>query len=660
MKERYIFVFTFVAFRIFIGFHGTIEAQSQLENILDISRLPYLRSNRLYQISSYDTTGGNADRIMIPEGTTATIARIEGPGCITRIWLTISCKDRYFLRRILMRMYWDGEEDPSVDVPVGDFFGTGFEYTHYTSLLVGMSSGGYYCYIPMPFSESAVIDVVNECEDDVDLFYYHINYQKLDQVEEDVGRFHAQWRREVPTILNRNYTILKAEGWGHYIGCNLNMQGYKDNLSFLEGDEMMYVDGETFPSIYGTGTEDYFTSGWYFTTGTFAGPLHGLIIKDEKTARIAAYRFHIHDCIPFQDSIKVTIEHGHANTVQADYSSVAYWYQREPHKPFTAMLSAPMRIPLRVTVPLDAIEGEDLIVGTRLTAGRVSIESMNEFGPEWSGGRQLTFHATQPEDQCEVLFDVETADRYFIRGCFTRGPGYGRFKVSHEGDVIGQYDGYGDEIEHSGKVDLGKARLASGKNSLTFTITGKDDWATGYNVGFDCFALIPVRDFIREWYVVGPFDNPVERNIRKGIDIVFAPEQEIDVNRTYTGKEGVQARWMKAEAGDDGYINLNRYFEPNELTVAYGLSYVHSPEEREVAIYLGSDDGVKLWLNDETVLRNYVLRPAEADQDTVQVVLGRGWNKVLIKVEENLGGWGFYLRLPNPKEDLLFRVIASE
>ena len=660
MKKRCVFVFAFLTFTTFIGFQGTIEAQNQLERLFDISRLPYLRSNRLFQISSYDTTGGNADRIAIPEGKAVTIARIEGPGCITRIWLTVSCKDRYFLRRILMRMYWDGEENPSVEVPVGDFFGTGFEYTHYTSLLVGMTSGGYYCYIPMPFSESAVIEVVNECECDVDLFYYHIDYQELDRMEEDVGRFHAQWRREVPTTLGTQYTILDADGWGHFIGCNLNMQGYTDDLSFLEGDEMIYVDGEDFPSIYGTGTEDYFSSGWYFTTGAFDGPLHGLIMKDEKSARIAAYRFHINDCIPFQNSIVVTIEHGHANTVQADYSSVAYWYQKEPHKPFAAILPAPMRIPLRVTVPLNAIEGEDLLATTRLTGGKVSVESMNEFGPEWSGGRQFHFHDAQPEDQCEVTFDAERADRYFIHGYFTRGPSYGQFHVSHDGHVLGHYNGYADKIELSGKVDLGKTRLMSGKNSLIITVTGKDDKAIGCDVGLDCVALIPVRDFIRKWSVVGPFNNPTEGYFRKGIDIVYAPEQEIDVNRSYAGKDGIQALWKTAAAGDDGYINLNTYFEPNELTVAYGLSYVHSPRESEVAIYLGSDDGVKLWINDEMVHRNYILRPAKPDQDTVKVVLREGWNKVLMKVEDNLGGWGFYVRIPNAQEDLEFNTFPKE
>ncbi|MBN2366833.1 MAG: DUF2961 domain-containing protein, partial [Calditrichaeota bacterium] len=127
-------------------FAVSVFAQSEIENLLDPSRLPYLKNSRFYQISSYDTTGGNNDRINLLDGQKATIAQMEGPGVITRIWITIDSRDPYFLRRIVLRMYWDDEKNPSVEVPVGDFFGTGFRYKHYLSQFLGMSSGGYYCY----------------------------------------------------------------------------------------------------------------------------------------------------------------------------------------------------------------------------------------------------------------------------------------------------------------------------------------------------------------------------------------------------------------------------------------------------------------------------------------------------------------------------------
>jgi hypothetical protein len=148
----------------------------------------------------------------------------------------------------------------------------------------------------------------------------------------ETPRFHAKWRRENPTTIDHNYSILKAKGSGHYCGVTLNMQPY-DNGSrlFLEGDEMIWVDGEKEASIKGTGTEDYLQGGWYFINGPFSAPYHGLTYMDLLHCRFSAYRLHIPDPVPFESGIDVTIEHGSGNMLQEDYSSTAYWYQTEPH-----------------------------------------------------------------------------------------------------------------------------------------------------------------------------------------------------------------------------------------------------------------------------------------------------------------------------------------
>jgi len=151
---------------------------------------------------------------------------------------------------------------------------------------------------------------------------------------------------------------------------NMSMQSYNDDTQYLEGDEMVYVDGETSPSIYGTGTEDYFNSGWYFNRGEYAAPYNGLIVKDDSLGRIAAYRFHVQDAIPFTKSIRFTIEHGDQNAEIADYASTAYWYQMEPHKKFPPMLTAGMRIPLRVAVPNGALEAGVAAAGSDAAFGR--------------------------------------------------------------------------------------------------------------------------------------------------------------------------------------------------------------------------------------------------------------------------------------------------
>jgi len=301
-----------------------------------LDNLPVFKDFKAAQESSFDRSGGNDDYVSIEADEKAVLADIEGAGCVSRIWVTVAAPDLYVLRRAVLRMFWDGEENPSVEVPLGDFFGIGFSaYRHYTALPMGMSSGGYYCYLPMPFSKSARIELENESPKKINAFYYNITYHRFDELPEDQdsGRFHARWRHE-KTRPGANYTILEAKGRGHYVGCNLNMQGRRPlSFWFLEGDEMIYVDGEKHPpAVHGTGTEDYFNAGWYFSKGKFFAPYHGLTIKDPLRSRISAYRFHVEDPIPFKKNIRVTMEHGGTNDVPgSDYSSTAYWYQSEPH-----------------------------------------------------------------------------------------------------------------------------------------------------------------------------------------------------------------------------------------------------------------------------------------------------------------------------------------
>lgn len=311
----------------------------KLCNFFNLGSLPYFRNSAYKQISSHDKMFlGYGDFVVIEPQKTITLADIKGAGCITNIWLAFTCDTPNCRRKIVLRMFWDNEKTPSVEVPIGDFFGVGFgEYVHHTSLLVGMSSGGYYSFFPMPFSDHAVIEIKNEMDKSVDSFYYNIGYQSFDKLDEGMGRFHAKWRNEKKLKNRKDYLVLDAKGKGHFVGCVLNMQGYEtDKLTFLEGDELIYVDDEKKPSIAGTGTEDYFLSGYYFNKGTFSAPFHGLTIKDREKSRISTYRFRIADAIPFTKSIKVTFEHGLTSfdAVEADYSSAAYWYQEEPHFDF--------------------------------------------------------------------------------------------------------------------------------------------------------------------------------------------------------------------------------------------------------------------------------------------------------------------------------------
>ena len=633
-------------------------AQTSLDNLLSPSRLPYLKESRLIQISSHDTTGGNNDFIAVPAGATAQIADIQGPGVVTMIWVTIASNDPYFLRRIILRMYWDGEKSPSVEVPIGDFFGTGMQYKHYLTPLVGMSSGGYYSYFPMPFATGARIEIVNETGLEINSFYYHIDYQKLSAPPEpSVARFHASWRREIRTSPGKYYTLLEAEGEGHLVGVNMSMQSYDGGLSFLEGDEMIYVDGEKEASVRGTGTEDYFNSGWYFNNGEFAAPYHGLIIKDDSLGRIAAYRFHVLDVIPFKKSIRALIEHGDRNTEIADYSSTAYWYQKEPHRPFEPMMPAPLRIPLRVQVPNGALEAESLTpLETHLQS---SVEDMSPYGADWSGLRQLHVDASKIGDRFTVALPAPE-DRYDVDLYFTKGPSYGDAGIFLDGNAIGSFKGFDKTVVPGGPVRLRDLPSSGKQIKLQVAIAGNDPRSTGFAVGLDAFTMRPHRDFIPAWSLIGPFLNPRDASLnRLGLDIVYAPEREIDLSKTYEGFGGQKVAWQGVKTPKSGRVDLYM-FDPYEMVVAYAFTYVYSPENQDLPLLLGSDDGVKVFLNGKEIHRVLMVRVAEPDQDNVPLHLAKGWNRLLLKIENNFGGYNFFARILDPSKSLKFNAAKPE
>ncbi len=336
------------------------------------------RQGKRRRVSSYDPTGGNDDRKYIQPGDTFTLADLTGAGCIRHIWMTLANEgfqvEKYAHRKIVLRMYWDGEQTPSVQAPLGDFFGIGHGITkNFVSAPLQMSpqdGQGMNSWWPMPYGNGARITVTNEC-DTVLILYYYVDYETYDTLPEDMLRFHAQWHRECPTAGTpdpqnedhnawcfegenldgrNNYLVLQAEGTGHYCGCNVNIHNL--NPSGLwdwpgEGDDMIFIDGDTQPTINGTGTEDYVNMAWC-PTQEYNAPYHGLILggRDNWKGKITYYRYHIQDPVMFEKDIRVTIEHGHANHRSDDWSTTAYWYQTEPHKPFEPIADVTHRLPV--------------------------------------------------------------------------------------------------------------------------------------------------------------------------------------------------------------------------------------------------------------------------------------------------------------------------
>jgi hypothetical protein len=326
-----------------------------------LSRLSGAENGRF---SSWDRSGKNYDYMLIDPGQTVELAWMEGAGKITHIWMTTSCKEVFHLRKCILEMYWDDEKEPSVQVPLGDFFGIGHAMVRrFWSIPLTMSpedGKALNCYFPMPYAKGARVVLRSELTSMPLRLYYYIDYEKYKSLDADQAYFHAQWRRENPAVATHqrelpdlgnldgkdNYVILDAKGRGHYVGCSLNIDNAQGGW-YGEGDDMFFIDGDKWPPrLHGTGTEDYFNTAWC-PTEAFCTPYFGMPVAPHHNweGKISLYRFHIEDPVHFQRSLLFSIEHGHANSRADDISSVAYWYQVEPHKKFPKMPPMSQRLP---------------------------------------------------------------------------------------------------------------------------------------------------------------------------------------------------------------------------------------------------------------------------------------------------------------------------
>lgn len=291
--------------------------------------------------------------VVIEPGQTFTVADIAGPGAIQHIWMTPTGNWRFSI----LRFYWDDETDPSVEVPVGDFFGMGWgEYAALNSLPVAVNPGSAFnCYWAMPFRKKCKITLQNINTEKM-VLYYQVDYT-LTNVPADAGYFHAQFRRSNPTEGGFHTLVDGIKGKGQYVGTYLAW-GLSNNGWWGEGEIKFYMDGDSkFPTINGTGTEDYFCGSYNFENqkthqyqpfSTAYSGLHQVIQPDglyKSTHRFGLYRWHIMDPIRFEKDLKVTIQDlgwrhdGRYLQQQSDISSVVYWYQAEPHAPFPQLPS---------------------------------------------------------------------------------------------------------------------------------------------------------------------------------------------------------------------------------------------------------------------------------------------------------------------------------
>ena len=388
--------------------------------------------------SSNEDITANGDAREIEPGETLVLADIDGPGVITQFWNTVASYDPFYGRSIVLRIYYDGSDKPSVLTPIGDFYGLGHGNVHrdYASAPVVVTGLGRSrtCFWRMPFKKHFRMAVTNDAKERVESFYYHLNWQKHESLPDDVAYFHAQYRQEFPAQPG-NYTILETEGRGHYVGTVYSAHQVEMGW-FGEGDDFFYIDGAEMPQLRGTGTEEYFLDAWGFRE--YISPYAGAIVYEGVLPgdRVCVYRWHIKDPIPFTKSLRFEFEHkgsifnekgGITNLQLGGFierpdwlSSVAFWYQYPPAALEDALPPVEERIaPYRVIDPTKL----------KFRSDPPMVVLPSELG--------LMYVPNSPNAWFEVDFDIEQPGRYQVTGLFMYGLIAGVYQPYLDGKKLG-------------------------------------------------------------------------------------------------------------------------------------------------------------------------------------------------------------------------------
>ena len=431
---------------------------------------------------------------------TATLMDVAGPGIIQHIWLVEGLN-----RGLVIRFYWDGEDTPSVEAPAPDFFAVGHgRFAQVNSLPVVVNpANALNCYWPMPFRTHARITLSNETGSDVELVAYQITYVET-EVPAAAGTFHAQYRRASTAERNPCVILDGVKGRGRYVGTFLAWT-QREKGWFGEGEIKFYLDGdEQFPTICGTGTEDYFQGSYGFSrpyTTAYSGTVLPASESADPPSFWSLYRWHIQDPINFEDSLRVTIQalgwgsDGKYKKLADDIASVAYWYQAEPHALFPKLPEAAERLrdarrpPVKIA---GAQECESLKIVGRTPGLAAEAQDLTSIGSGWSGDAQLFVRAQRVGDFVEVAIPVKEpgARKTVLYG--TRAPDYGILRFAVNGEATeGTFDGYAEKPTPTGPINLGIHEPKDGKFVLRAEVIGANAAATGakYFFGLDAVLL---------------------------------------------------------------------------------------------------------------------------------------------------------------------------
>jgi hypothetical protein len=245
-------------------------------------------------------------------GESKTLLEVHSAGIIQRMWFTIADRSPKMLRSLRLRIYWDGADKPAVDVPFGDFFcaGLGRPVAFQSALFSNPEGRSFNCYIPMPFKKRAKVVLTNEGSSDLGLLFFDIDYSTLDKPQEDMLYFHACWNRSITSTPGKDFELLpEIKGKGRFLGVNVgvNIDPAYGQTWWGEGEVKLYIDGDKkYPTINGTGSEDYIGTGW--GEGQFTNMYQGCLLADTAKKQYAFYRFHVPDAIYFEDNFKAVIQ----------------------------------------------------------------------------------------------------------------------------------------------------------------------------------------------------------------------------------------------------------------------------------------------------------------------------------------------------------------
>ncbi len=453
-------------------------------------------NGRSMRASSVDSNfSGNGDSKEISPGETLVIADLEGPGIIKHIWNTSASLNPFSGRSLVIRIYWDNSEKPSVEVPLGDFFGVGLGAKKtFQSLPVSVSSFGRSrtCFWEMPFRKHAKITISNELPQFGPVpFYYYVDWEKVDSLPDSVLYFHARYNQQTPAEPG-DHIILNTKGKGNYAGTVYSVI-QKENGWFGEGDDRFYIDGETSPSIQGTGTEDYFNDSWGFRE--FAGLFHGVTLYEGVLAgdRVSAYRWHIPDPIRFKKSLKFSIEHRgsifddegnklSSSGERADWvSSVAFWYQTPIAFSENSLPLAEERIP-----PYQINIASSLKMKATPDKVRTEIVAIH-FEPE------------TPDGQIEFEFEVNDSGKYKISAVLADEINGSKYQPFIDNNLAGPELDMASKGGNWTEYVFGLFKLEKGKH--LFTLKGRGDspkmrhsFPKKYYIGISSLILLRIED----------------------------------------------------------------------------------------------------------------------------------------------------------------------